>query len=374
MAQKFSKLFFSTAKSLLRLQRKMTRPPPIARKKATVPKNTSSHGLAKKVLAKQASILGNGIWRKATYQRQPSNTELLGELSYFTYTPVARPPAGMPLLVVLHGCQQTAQDIAVGTNMNLLADKKGFIVLYPQQSTRVNGQRCWRWFQPDAEHGGAEIDDIAGLIRATTKRYKADPTRVYIAGLSAGAGMAGMVAVCHPRLIAAVAMHSGPVLGAAQNIASGLRTMRRGTLAEPTALLASFIQDADFPGMPAMIVQGLQDSTVAPNNARQLMEQFAYLNRLSTRPNKSAKILASSCPDALVLNKGTPREYQRWDVKAGAQVIVRLCMVNKLGHAWSGGNGNIRFHSTTGPNASLMMWQFFSKFGRLQGGDDTLPA
>ncbi|WZB68490.1 PHB depolymerase family esterase [Achromobacter xylosoxidans] len=120
-------------------------------------------------------------------------------LTFARYTPPAAPRQGMPLVVMLHGCRQTALAFARGSRMNQWADAGGFMVLYPQQSMTRQVQRCWRWFQPDALHGGAEADLIAALIRAEVARHGLDPQRVYIAGLSAGAGMAALVAMRHPR-------------------------------------------------------------------------------------------------------------------------------------------------------------------------------
>ncbi|MCH3857765.1 PHB depolymerase family esterase, partial [Campylobacter jejuni] len=89
-----------------------------------------------------------------------------------------------------------------------------------------------------------------------------------------GASMAALVALRHPALIAALAMHSGPVLGDAHNAAAGLNTMRRGSVKPLLPLLQGVADPAAFAlGMPAMILQGQMDPAVAPRNARQLFEQ-----------------------------------------------------------------------------------------------------
>ena len=149
--------------------------------------------------------LGLGRWEAS---RQ--FTDGLGRrLAFARYIPPGVPRQGMPLVVMLHGCRQTALSFAQGSRMNQWADAAGFMVLYPQQSMARQVQRCWRWFQPDALHGGGEADLIAALVRSEVGRHGLDPTRVYIAGLSAGAGMAALVALRHPQLVAALAMHSG---------------------------------------------------------------------------------------------------------------------------------------------------------------------
>ncbi|MFD2136667.1 PHB depolymerase family esterase [Novosphingobium resinovorum] len=64
--------------------------------------------------------------------------------------------AGPPLVVMLHGCSQTASDFATGTDMNALADELGCVVLYPQQSQRANLARCWNWHRPRNQARGEE--------------------------------------------------------------------------------------------------------------------------------------------------------------------------------------------------------------------------
>src|SRR5690606_26104912 len=103
---------------------------------------------------------------------------LLGRLAYALYRPPCRSVAGMPLLVMLHGCQQTAYEMALGSRMNRLADSKGFVVIYPQQTRRVQALRCWRWFQPDDAHGCAEADAIAELTSSIVARHKLDGAKV----------------------------------------------------------------------------------------------------------------------------------------------------------------------------------------------------
>lgn len=229
--------------------------------------------------------LGLGRWEAS---RQ--FTDGLGRrLAFARYIPPGVPRQGMPLVVMLHGCRQTALSFAQGSRMNQWADAAGFMVLYPQQSMARQVQRCWRWFQPDALHGGGEADLIAALVRSEVGRHGLDPTRVYIAGLSAGAGMAALVALRHPQLVAALAMHSGPVTGDAHSAAAGLQTMRRGALKPLRPLLESVANPAALRlGMPAIILQGQLDPAVAPRNARQLFDQFRLLNGLHPRMFRSS--------------------------------------------------------------------------------------
>jgi len=349
MARSFTSLFFKTAKKLGRLQRAALRaaaPQAAKRRSATRRKATVAARQAAKSAAPAAPSLGGGRW-EAARQFSDSRGQRLG---FSRYTPASAPRSGMPLVVMLHGCRQTALAFARGSRMNQWADAGGFMVLYPQQSLARQVQRCWRWFQPDDAHGGAEADLIAALIRSELDRFGLDPERIYVAGLSAGAGMAALVALRHPRLIAAVAMHSGPVVGDAHSAASGIGTMRRGTLKPLLPLLQRVADPEVFQlGMPAMILQGQLDPAVAPRNARQLFEQFRMLNGLSPH----------STPIEHVLGLGTEKAYRRVDMLRGQNTVLRLCEVTRLEHAWSGGDASIRYHARSGPDASSLIWRFF---------------
>ncbi len=344
MARSLTHLFFNAAKKLSKIQRAALRmaAPRRARKRAAPARAAVRPGAS----SPAAANLGSGRWEAS---RQFSDAHGR-RLTFARYTPPAAARDGMPLVVMLHGCRQTALAFARGSRMNQWADAGGFMVLYPQQSMTRQVQRCWRWFQPDSLHGGAEADLIAALIRAEVARHGLDPERVYIAGLSAGAGMAALVALRHPALIAALAMHSGPVVGDAHSATAGLHTMRRGTLKPLLPLVQAVADPALFQlGMPAMILQGQMDPAVAPRNARQLFEQFRAVNGLA--------------PDAStverVLGLGTEKAYRRVDLLRDRKVVLRLCEITRVEHGWSGGDASVRYHARSGPDASALAWRFF---------------
>ncbi|CAB3703147.1 hypothetical protein LMG26690_02750 [Achromobacter animicus] len=365
MARSFSSLFFKAAKKITRLQRtamRMAAPKP-ARKRATSARKTTASSAAGRAVktarpagttgagraaAPEAASLGAGRWEASRQFTDKTGRRL----AFARYTPASATAtaAGMPLVVMLHGCRQTAEAFARGSRMNQWADAGDFMVLYPQQSLARQVQRCWRWFQPDDDHGGAEADLIAALIRSEVVRHGLDPERVYVAGLSAGAGMAALVALRHPSLIAAVAMHSGPVVGDAHNAGNGLSTMRRGSIKPLAPLVQAVADPAVFDlGMPALILHGQLDPAVAPRNARQLFEQFRNLNAADPH----------ALPIERVLGLGTEKAYRRVDVLRGRKTVLRLCEITRLEHAWSGGDPAIRYHARSGPDASALVWRFF---------------
>jgi len=301
------------------------------------------------------SALGAGDCRHLTFFAKPDGAAAMIRLSYALYWPKHADLASLPLMVMLHGCQQTVQDFAAGSRMNRLADKEGFAVLYPQQSRTRQSHRCWRWFQPDDRGGCLEADALALLIRDVLAQQPIlDESRVYVAGLSAGAGMAALLALRHPETIAAVAMHSGPVVGDALDVRAGLRTMKQGATGEVAALVAPFANTDNTIRLPAMVLHGKEDAVVAPRNAQQLVEQFLHVNQLAGASPTSVKSMAD----------GKTGAYRRTDYVRGRKTLVRWCELDHVGHAWSGGDEALKFNTRGGPDASVLIWRFVSAHRR----------
>jgi poly(hydroxyalkanoate) depolymerase family esterase len=120
--------------------------------------------------------------------------------------------------------------------MNGLADAHRFIVLYPEQSVRANPLRCWRWFHRDTLTGAGEAALIAALVKRIVRRYPVDASRVYVAGISAGGAMAGVLAYRYGAMFAACAIASGVMYRWAESVMDAMSTMLRGSRAAPESL------------------------------------------------------------------------------------------------------------------------------------------
>ena len=322
-----------------------------------------------------------GQWSQRRLKLPAMPGELVSQLSYWLYEPSRRHGGPLPLVVMLHGCRQTAEDFAAGTRMNALAEREGFLVAYAEQPLRRQLQRCWQWFDLAASEGAREAQAIAALIDALALRRDVCPDRVYLAGLSAGAAMAAVVALRYPDRIAAVGLHSGVVVGAADSARAGLRAMQQGSRAEPAALLdAAGVALAGKP-MPALILHGMDDEVVHPVNARLLARQFLAYNRLPDRvdgerrsgePVRAAGAStreeqghADGHTNGNADSAGMPAgHYLESRFGYSRRDLVQLCEVAGLGHAWSGGDPAYRYHSDTGPAASMLMWEFFREHRR----------
>ena len=264
----------------------------------------------------------------------------------------------MPLVVMLHGCKQSAEDFAQGTRINLLADRYGFAVLYPEQSKTAHAHGCWRWYDQSADAGAGEAASVASLIRSIVGQHDLDAERVYLAGMSAGAGLAAMLSVKYPTLFAAVGLHSGVVFGDAKSAIGAMDVMRRGSRHDPIALIDAAVDVAQYPGMPAVIIHGELDSVVSNTNAEQLATEYLRLNRFI---DATGAWRAGERRQETEGAGGAVTDY----VKNGRRV-VRTCLVTGLGHAWSGGDDTVPFHASRGPDASAMFWEFFKHQRRVQ--------
>jgi poly(hydroxyalkanoate) depolymerase family esterase len=164
-----------------------------------------------------------------------------GARRYRLYRPPgATPGERLPLMVMLHGCGQDAKSFATSTRMNRIAARQRFAVLYPEQDRLVNAQGCWNWFDTRSGRAQGEAALIMKAIDQVCLLYAVDRERVAVAGLSAGASMAALLATTHPERFKAVVMHSGIPPGSAHSSLSALGAMRgrRTLVPQPTEPVA----------------------------------------------------------------------------------------------------------------------------------------
>jgi poly(hydroxyalkanoate) depolymerase family esterase len=263
-----------------------------------------------------------------------------------------------PLLVMLHGCKQDAVTFSTGTRMNQLADQQGFLVLYPEQRRLANAYRCWNWFDSAAHRAGGEAALIAGMVREVIATFGVDPGRVYIAGLSAGGAMTSIMASCYGNLFAACAVHSGLMYRAAESVSEATKAMKQGSRASPENTARQAIAQKDFAFVPAMVIHGNQDGTVNPVNADQVVEQFMAMATLSGGGGAALTEFTSS------EHGGNRYPYEIREYRRGDNLLLRKVLVEGLDHSWSGGDGEHPFNDPNGPDASRMIWEFFTDFQR----------
>jgi poly(hydroxyalkanoate) depolymerase family esterase len=262
-----------------------------------------------------------------------------GMRPYKVYVPARRGEGQLPLVIMLHGCTQTADDFAVGTGMNALAEEHGFIVVYPEQVMTANHLGCWNWFNPqDQLRDRGEPSIIAGLTRALISEMSIDPERVFVAGLSAGGAMVEVMSATYPDLYAGACVHSGLVYGVASDTASAFVAMNGKSQGR-----AKRARDR----VRTIIFHGAADQRVHPTNGELILaEARAGLSRHHRETTE--------------LGNANGRHYSR-TVVADARGVpqVEYWNIEGLGHAWSGGSPEGSHTDRRGPDASREMMRFF---------------
>jgi poly(hydroxyalkanoate) depolymerase family esterase len=273
-----------------------------------------------------------------------SHASRLGSRAYKLYVPSSYDGRPAPLIVMLHGCKQNPDDFAAGTRMNALAEREGFLVAYPAQTPRENGGSCWNWFEGHQQsREGIEPSLIAGIVGEIGKSHAVDSSRVFVAGLSAGAAMAVILGATYPELFAGVAAHSGLPVGAAHDVTSAFAAMRGGA--------ASSNADVRRPAVPTIVFHGDADHTVALSNGSTIVGQAlqAYADA-DTALRKSRR-----SPQASDGARFTTTDY----LDADGRHRVEQWVVHGGAHTWFGGSPDGSHTEPSGPDASAEIVRFF---------------
>jgi poly(hydroxyalkanoate) depolymerase family esterase len=266
-----------------------------------------------------------------------------GARRYRLYRPADIPRSErLPLMVMLHGCGQDADSFAASTRMNRVAQRERFMVLYPEQDRLANAQGCWNWFDTKTGRAQAEAALVLQAIDQACLLHAADPARVALAGLSAGASMAALLATRHPDRFKALVMHSGIPPGTANSTLTALRAMHGQRRTQPLAATPDAMAQ-HWP--PLLVIHGDADAVVSPHNGRAAAQAWA---------------------DAAGAEAGSARGVQRGkrhamvvtDYKHQGHTVATLAAVAGLAHAWSGGAASKPYSDARGPDASRMAWAF----------------
>jgi poly(hydroxyalkanoate) depolymerase family esterase len=290
-----------------------------------------------------------------------SYTNQAGTRSYKLYIPSGYIGQEVPLVVMLHGCTQSPNDVAAGTRMNVLAEEHIFFVAYPAQAQGANMNKCWNWFKAsDQQRGRGEPSLVAGITHQIIDEYNVADGRVYVAGMSAGGAMAAIMAEAYPDLYAAVGVHSGLAPGAAHDMPSAFAAMHQGGSATPrrdNTNAKATGQSARI--VPAIVFHGDHDRTVHPRNVDHLLEHYFTAKTTGSRGE-----VGTSRPRGTVRQGQVPggHAYTRANYRdAGGRVVLERWTVHGLGHAWSGGSSSGSYTDPKGPDASAEMIRFFSE-------------
>ena len=243
-----------------------------------------------------------------------------GELRMLVHAPdkLATPRS---LVVVLHGCTQTAEGYAAGAGWLELADRFGFVLLCPEQLRANNPQLCFDWFQPsDTQRGGGEAASIQAMIEQAVRDHDIDRRRIFITGLSAGGAMANAMLSTYPEVFCAGAIIAGLPYGAADNVSKALLAMRAADHRSEREW-GDAVRDAsshEGPWPKVSIWHGDEDRTVAPDVALALASQWTDVHGVGDRGVETA-------------THQPGRRYTRWRSGRG-DTVVELHRIAGTGH------------------------------------------
>jgi len=215
-----------------------------------------------------------------------------GDLRMFSFVPdhLQQPPA---LVVVLHGCGQTATGYDLGAGWSTLAEHYGFALLMPEQQRSNNGQGCFNWFNPEdiaRDHG--EVRSIRQMIARMVSDHGIDRHRIFVTGLSAGGAMTSAMLATYPELFAAGAVIAGLPFGVATNVREALSGMLQSP-ARPAGELGDLVRSASEhkgPWPKISVWHGSADRTVNPANANEIVKQWLDVHDLPVAPMSNGMV------------------------------------------------------------------------------------
>jgi poly(hydroxyalkanoate) depolymerase family esterase len=290
-----------------------------------------------------------GMWITGTFQNADGQRDwrLYVPSGYHAGTPT-------PLVVMLHGCTVSAEEMDATTQYAARAEAESFLVVYPVQSSAANPTLCWNWFLPDDQsRGKGEPSLIAGITQTIADGWSVDARRVFVIGASAGGAMSVIMGATYPDRYAAISVVAGCEYGGAPCTATGgpdptaqgqLAYQAMSTLARP---------------MPVIVFHGDADAVAAPINGQQVTEQWLATDDWADNGAHDASVpTTAASTTTLQVPGGRSYDRSQFDDHAGA-LIVDYYVVHGAGHAWPGGPPSASFTDPSGPDATGISWRFF---------------
>jgi poly(hydroxyalkanoate) depolymerase family esterase len=215
-----------------------------------------------------------------------------GALKMFAFVPEHLPRAPA-LVVVLHGCGQTAAGYDIGAGWSTLAKRYGFALLMPEQQASNNANTCFNWFNPeDVARGHGEAASIRQMIARMVAEHKIDARRIYVTGLSAGGAMTSVMLATYPEVFAGGAVIAGLPFGIAGNVREALNGMMQSSprSAQELGDLVRKASKHKGPWPKLSVWHGSADRTVHPANADEIVKQWLDVHKLPSEPMSTGDV------------------------------------------------------------------------------------
>jgi len=209
-----------------------------------------------------------------------------GELRMYAYVPDDL-PANAPLVVVLHGCTQSAGSYNKGAGWSTLADRHGFALLFPQQQWNNNPLRCFNWFKPeDNERERGEPLSITQMVDRMAIDHGIDRRRVFVNGTSSGGAMTTVLLATYPEVFAGGAVLAGVPYRTAKGLQEGLESIFQGRCRSGREWgdLVRAASSHQGPWPKLSVWHGDADTAVKPVNAEEIIKQWTDVHGLDANP------------------------------------------------------------------------------------------
>jgi poly(hydroxyalkanoate) depolymerase family esterase len=286
-----------------------------------------------------------------------------GTLDYLVYTPPSyQQGAQIPLVLLLHGCMQDPYQLELASGMRAIADQNSFMIVYPQQNAASSPHRCWNWYDlGNQQRDSGEPMLLSGIVNQVQQNYSVDANRIYVAGISSGGAMTSILASCYPDVFAAAFVHSGMAYDASNSPIEALTAPLSGSETPPNVAGANAHACAGgaSQAIPVLILHGMADTVVVPQNAHDALAQFAQTNDYADDATDNDSVVAQpTSSEALQVAEGHAYTVEHYDYND--ERLMQRYLVDGMWHMWSGGTGILPFSDPAAPNASQIMWDFFS--------------
>ncbi|MBX3205712.1 MAG: PHB depolymerase family esterase [Labilithrix sp.] len=290
-----------------------------------------------------------------------------GNLKMHAYVPAGVGP-NAPLVVALHGCTQSANDYT-RAGWNDLAETWKFYVLYPEQQSANNQNKCFRWFEPQhTKRGSGEALSIKQMVDEMKRRHGIDASRVFVTGLSAGGAMTSVMLATYPDVFSAGAIMAGIPYRCASSTSEAFSCMSGSS--RTAAAWGDLVRGASSVGGPfprVSIWQGTADYTVRPANATELVKQWTNVNGIDARPDAEG-----------IVDGASHAEYR----DASGETRVETYTIPNMGHgtavdpgfAPAGGCGSAGAYVLDANICSTYRAGQFFRLGDADPGEEPAPA
>ncbi len=294
---------------------------------------------------------------------------------YRSFVPAALPEAPA-LLVMVHGCNTTAEQQQQASQLDPIARRAGFVVLYVDGSPLNELQgRCWSGLAAPGNESRTSGDAaaIAGMTRLVADRYHVDSQRIYALGMSSGAFQTAMLGGHFPDLYAAIGLHSGGPFG--HGVPGCVGTYLPIAAPEALAARAFSAQGEHRRVLPVIAFHGDADKTVPYECGQEAVEQWRLTNNTTLAaqgvPEPIPATPSNFGEGVAQVAQGHRFTVRTWELPNSPCPVLQSWTVHGEGHFWSGGSPDARsaqFTDPRGPNASELAWEFFSRIDRTENG------